>query len=147
MPHPEAVSLRRRWLSKKFYDIVRFVRGCSAVTRHERVSRLTDWRTGGVTYFDDLNTRFQRMTVILKKRTAWRRYFHDSCRFLTVSIFCCFEYRYISVDIYGKCSNLSCPSATKCWETIEKNYKFYLALENSNCRDYITEKAHRNALR
>ncbi|XP_074595875.1 alpha-(1,3)-fucosyltransferase C-like [Brevipalpus obovatus] len=48
--------------------------------------------------------------------------------------------RYIDVDIYGKCGkscdNLSLP----CHEFIEKNYKFVLALENSFCKDYVTEK-------
>lgn len=29
---------------------------------------------------------------------------------------------------------------------INKNYKFYLSFENSNCRQYITEKFYRNAL-
>lgn len=35
---------------------------------------------------------------------------------------------------------------TKCYEMLEKDYKFYLAFENSNCVDYITEKLFENAL-
>ena len=27
-----------------------------------------------------------------------------------------------------------------CWKMVAKKYKFYLAFENSNCVDYITEK-------
>ena len=27
-----------------------------------------------------------------------------------------------------------------CWKMMEKKYKFYLALENSLCPDYVTEK-------
>ncbi|XP_041467461.1 uncharacterized protein LOC121417790 [Lytechinus variegatus] len=48
--------------------------------------------------------------------------------------------RHIPVDMYGKCGNLSCPPGTQeCKERL-KQYKFYLALENSECTDYITEK-------
>ncbi|KAL8595187.1 hypothetical protein ACOMHN_013860 [Nucella lapillus] len=42
------------------------------------------------------------------------------------------------LDLYGACNNLRCPE-TICADTIS-NYKFYLALENANCRDYVTEK-------
>ena len=27
-----------------------------------------------------------------------------------------------------------------CWKMVAKKYKYYLAFENSNCVDYITEK-------
>lgn len=48
--------------------------------------------------------------------------------------------KYIDVDIYGKCGTLTCPRSEKCYEMVEKKYRFYLSFENSNCRDYITEK-------
>lgn len=49
---------------------------------------------------------------------------------------------YIPVDIYGKCGNLSCPGrmSRDCYSILDKNYKFYLAFENSLCKEYITEK-------
>jgi hypothetical protein len=55
------------------------------------------------------------------------------------------DYRYIPVDIYGKCSNLSCARDGRCWQMLGQKYKFYLAFENSNCKDYITEKLFWNA--
>ncbi|XP_050515938.1 glycoprotein 3-alpha-L-fucosyltransferase A-like isoform X1 [Diabrotica virgifera virgifera] len=55
--------------------------------------------------------------------------------------------KYIPVDIYGTCGPLKCPrSDRKCFEILERDYKFYLAFENSNCRDYITEKFYVNGL-
>lgn len=53
--------------------------------------------------------------------------------------------KYFKVDVYGACS----PNGLKCnyhhkfyclSPTETKKYKFRLAFENSNCRDYITEK-------
>lgn len=48
----------------------------------------------------------------------------------------------LSVDIYGRCGNKYCPKEhfEECVELVEKNYYFYLALENSNSEDYVTEK-------
>ena len=37
--------------------------------------------------------------------------------------------KYIPVDIYGKCGNLSCESDSECMRNI-RNYKFYLSFEN-----------------
>ncbi|XP_014669957.1 PREDICTED: glycoprotein 3-alpha-L-fucosyltransferase A-like [Priapulus caudatus] len=59
--------------------------------------------------------------------------------------------KYVPVDVYGLCSksNSSCTGPQdhpSCMEDIVKRYKFYLAFENSNCREYITEKFWRNAL-
>ncbi len=51
----------------------------------------------------------------------------------------------IKVDIFGR-GNKILPKSEDAFQWISENYKFYLAFENSNCRDYITEKAPRNAL-
>jgi glycoprotein 3-alpha-L-fucosyltransferase len=57
--------------------------------------------------------------------------------------------KYISVDVFGSCGPLECSrlQSDDCFQMLRKEYKFYLAFENSNCRDYITEKLFVNALR
>ena len=53
---------------------------------------------------------------------------------------------YIDVDIYGGCGNLKCPRTNQhCFSRLKTHYRFYLAFENSNCKDYITEKLFWNA--
>ncbi|KAF9813825.1 hypothetical protein SFRURICE_007980 [Spodoptera frugiperda] len=55
--------------------------------------------------------------------------------------------KYIQVDIYGACGAHHCPRTDpNCLEMLDKDYKFYLAFENSNCRDYVTEKFFVNGL-
>ena len=56
--------------------------------------------------------------------------------------------KHIDVDIYGNCGTKTCPrhSGDHCLDVLSKDYKFYLAFENSNCRDYITEKFFVNGL-
>lgn len=55
--------------------------------------------------------------------------------------------KYIQVDIYGKCGKFTCDkwNQTNCATMLNKEYKFYLSFENSNCRHYITEKLFINA--
>ena len=47
--------------------------------------------------------------------------------------------KYVPVTIFGRCGD-PCPKNGDCKEIVSKNYKFYLAFENSLCKDYITEK-------
>lgn len=54
--------------------------------------------------------------------------------------------KYIQVDIYGACGNLHCSRTHACFRMLDNDYKFYLAFENSNCQDYITEKFFVNGL-
>ena len=52
--------------------------------------------------------------------------------------------KYINVDFFGGCNRKaekrSCPRYSKLCEKKQKQYRFYLALENSFCEDYHTEK-------
>ncbi|KAK2148268.1 hypothetical protein LSH36_506g01009 [Paralvinella palmiformis] len=56
--------------------------------------------------------------------------------------------RYVDVDVYGSCGPFRCSKRNSdvCFRILNKDYKFYLAFENSNCRDYITEKFFINGL-
>ena len=55
--------------------------------------------------------------------------------------------KHVDVDIYGGCYTLKCSmnyssqtSQSHCYDMLERDYKFYLAFENSFCDDYVTEK-------
>ena len=50
--------------------------------------------------------------------------------------------KYIHVDIFGYCGQPLNKSRND-FEQISLNYKFYLAFENSNCHDYVTEKFYK----
>lgn len=47
--------------------------------------------------------------------------------------------QYTPIDLYGRCGNLTCPRNSTCGEML-KPYKFAITFENSNCKDYISEK-------
>ncbi|XP_063612749.1 glycoprotein 3-alpha-L-fucosyltransferase A-like [Penaeus indicus] len=54
--------------------------------------------------------------------------------------------KYLKVDAYGKCGTFKCPGHFTKDCTDLNDYKFYLAFENGDCREYITEKVWWNAL-
>ncbi|KJH52621.1 fucosyl transferase [Dictyocaulus viviparus] len=48
--------------------------------------------------------------------------------------------KYFPVDIYGTCGTLYCKHGGQCEKMLDYVYHFYLAFENSICKDYVTEK-------
>ncbi|XP_021956410.2 glycoprotein 3-alpha-L-fucosyltransferase A isoform X1 [Folsomia candida] len=56
--------------------------------------------------------------------------------------------KYIDVDVYGSCGELTCSRFGRedCFGMLKKDYYFYMSFENSNCRDYVTEKLYTNGL-
>lgn len=75
--------------------------------------------------------------------------FDDSGRKKYVDQLC----QYAPVDVYGHCGPLSCgrrryaqhfyqPETDLCMAFAGENYLFFLAFENSFCKDYVTEKLY-----
>ena len=52
--------------------------------------------------------------------------------------------KYIPVDVYGKCGNMSTPGCGRnifkasCSADVIQNYKFFFAAENTISKDYFT---------
>ena len=100
-------------------------------------------------YYDD-HVRFRKQRVNYAanktKKVAW---FVSNCGAVNKRLQYATELsKHIDVDIYGSCGTKRCPRSMgdSCFEKLRKEYKFYLAFENSNCRDYITEKFFVNGL-
>ena len=60
--------------------------------------------------------------------------------------------QFIDVDLYGACKDLINPELPHCHRDtnqctkLMQRYKFYLAIENFYCNDYVTEKYYKNGL-
>ncbi|XP_015588970.1 alpha-(1,3)-fucosyltransferase C-like [Cephus cinctus] len=81
---------------------------------------------------------------IVKSKTRQIAWFVSNCKTLSrredyVDVL----KQYVDVDVFGSCSNFSCDTrlGAECYKMVERKYYFYLAFENSLCKDYVTEKA------
>lgn len=54
--------------------------------------------------------------------------------------------KYIPVDIYGTCGKSETDELHEFLEMLDRDYKFYLAFEDSNCADYVTDTFFFNGL-
>ncbi|KAK4871924.1 hypothetical protein RN001_016048 [Aquatica leii] len=52
--------------------------------------------------------------------------------------------KYMPVDVFGRCGSKKCDESNrdKCYDMLQKEYKFYFSGENSICKDYVTEKLY-----
>lgn len=92
-------------------------------------------------------TNYQLPTInTIQNRSKTIAWFVSNCHTVNKREKICYNLqKYLQIEVYGACGNLNCTkinhqSANKCYDLLEQDYKFYLSFENSNCKDYVTEK-------
>eukprot|EP00057_Strongylocentrotus_purpuratus_P021215 XP_011675689.1 PREDICTED: glycoprotein 3-alpha-L-fucosyltransferase A-like [Strongylocentrotus purpuratus] len=99
-----------------------------------------DWETPSVQENDTRNWAADKTDMVAWVSTNC----HPSTPFYDRTGFVNALSRYVSVDkYYGECGSQPCKDSDTCG--LHK-YRFYLALENSECEDYITDKFWYNSL-
>ncbi|XP_063706127.1 glycoprotein 3-alpha-L-fucosyltransferase A-like [Culicoides brevitarsis] len=98
-------------------------------------------------YFDDRVRQLEQTENFAAGKTKKIAWFVSNCHPYNKRMEIAKELRkYLPVDIFGKCSdqNQTCPRGESCDKMLESDYKFYLAFENADCGDYITEKTFKS---
>lgn len=99
----------------------------------------------------DIPTYYGRLKEKLVPFLADVSYYDEKTEFAAWAVSNCYtqnqrEYyisqlrQYIPVNVYGKCGTQVCRKKDDACSKKIRKHKFYLAFENGNCRDYITEK-------
>lgn len=84
---------------------------------------------------------FQKIQKIVKGKTKLAAWFVSKCEAVSQRNSLVKQMqKYIPVDVYGKCGPLKCDDKRLCREMVQREYKFYMAFENTLCEDYVTEK-------
>ncbi|XP_055389812.1 alpha-(1,3)-fucosyltransferase C [Condylostylus longicornis] len=100
---------------------------------------------------DNINNssnEYNELIKLVENKNKIGAWFVSRCNVLANRIKLAYELqKYMTIDIYGKCGNLTCPRGSPiCDKLLDENYKFYFSFENSLCIDYVTEKLY-NALK
>ncbi|CAG9782532.1 unnamed protein product [Diatraea saccharalis] len=99
-------------------------------------------------WVEEYSTIDDELADKLKSKTKAIAWFVSSCsvrskrnKFVKIFRKALSHYR-LDIDVYGKCGTFKCPIEKKedCHKMLEKDYFFYLSMENSFAEDYITEK-------
>ncbi|CRL02340.1 CLUMA_CG015321, isoform A [Clunio marinus] len=95
-----------------------------------------NWRKPNEDFYDE---EVENITLKKTKTAAW---FVSHCEVFSQREKLVSELqKFIDVDIYGGCGNLTCPqNSDACMNILEADYKFYFSFENTLCVDYVTEK-------
>lgn len=93
----------------------------------------------------NIKTEDEEGTFKIKKKTKLITWCASNCKVKFRNAFVRLMKKYISVDVYGDCSRMFgapavCQRGSPSCEVFLSTYKFYLALEESLCTDYVTEK-------
>lgn len=138
--HKNALSLKNKATHTFLHTYITFRRDSDIVAPYGQ------WE-----YYDKRVTQLPQNVSYAKGKTKKVAWFVSNCRARNNRLAIARELRkYIDVDIYGPCGgqHLECPRSkeNECFAFLEKDYKFYLSFENSNCHDYVSEKLYKNAL-
>lgn len=118
-------------------------------TRWYRMDATITWRYGFPYKLNE--TERQNATEEMKGRNIFREKTKgimgrisncvaENMRYKTISEM----QKYLDMDMYGLCYYKPCGNPSDQWDkscdVMMRQYKFYLAFENNDCRDYVTEK-------
>ncbi|KAI6196041.1 Glyco-tran-10-N domain-containing protein [Aphelenchoides besseyi] len=141
-PSLDVESQRKWWRSNlKFHWIMAYMSNSHIPTPYGGF--YVDPETAKARQFNPI-ANFNQSTVTSEKRTRGAVWFVSNCNSKERLEVAKELSKYMTVDVGGKCAfNESardlCPRSTDCNKLIS-GYYFYLAFENSNCEEYITEK-------
>lgn len=101
--------------------------------------------------YGDITKLSPREQIKMRKKTKHRNYAREKPKMAVAIVGNCYDNggryklirelgKYIQIDYYGNCGNLTCPRNDPGLLCTSPKYKFKLSFENAVCKDYATEK-------